>query len=352
MGGNGLTKKSGQVGASQRLVAKAAGVSVRTVSNVVNGFEYVSEETRARVQQALNELDYRPNLAARSLRTGRSEIITLGVPLVDAPYFAEIAREVVIAAARHNYTVLIEQTDSLPQREKRLFSGTTSRWIDGLILSPVGLTEPELRDLHPEIPLVLLGEQISGRIADHVAIDNVAAARVATTHLIELGRRRIATIGCHEHGHSGARLRFLGYRDALADGGIALDPSLVRGRLGDALTRVGGAEYMGQLLDNMPAPDAVFCYNDLMALGAIRVLLSRGVRVPEDVAVVGIDDIEDGRFNTPSLTTVSPDKARIATLAIDMLVSRIRGNRSRPPRDIEVGFEFLIRESSVGRSHA
>lgn len=329
-------------------VAKLAGVSVRTVSNVVNGYQHVAEATRAHVQRALDELDYRPNLAARSLRTGRSGIVTLAVPLVDAPYFGELAREIVRAAERHSYTVLIEQTDSSSQHEKGLFTGAASHLIDGLILSPVGMSAEELRDLHAEIPLVLLGEQISGRLADHVAIDNVAAARTATAHLLDQGRRRIAAIGCHPESESaGARLRYHGYEAALADAGIAVTPQLVMRMPGIDLNRRGGAEAMARLLIRDPIPDAVFCYNDLTALGASRSLLERGYRVPDDVAVVAIDDIEDGRYSTPSLTTISPNKSQIADLALDLLVERITGNRSQEPREIEADFTLIVRESSV-----
>jgi len=330
-------------------VAKAAGVSARTVTNVVNGFEYVADGTRAKVQRAIEELGYRPNLAAKRLRTGRSEVITLAVPLVEAPYFAEVAREIFQAAARHSYTVLIEQTDSLAQRERHLFTGATSQFIDGLILSPVGLTEEELRELHPELPLVLLGERITGHIADHVAIDNVAAARVATNHLVEIGRRRIAAIGCHPLSHSGAALRYRGYQAALKEAGIAVRPELVTGKPGEDLTRQGGATSMAQLLANDPLPDAVLCYNDLMALGAIRMILTHGLKVPDDIAVVGMDDIEDGQFSVPSLTTIAPDKAQIASIAVDLLVSRISGDRTKPPQEIEAGFRLVVRESSSGR---
>jgi DNA-binding LacI/PurR family transcriptional regulator len=330
-------------------VARLAGVSVRTVSNVVNGFPHVSEATRARVRQALDELDYRPNLAARSLRTGRSGMIGLAVPVVDHSYFSELARAIVRAGDRHSYTVLIEQTDSVPRRESHFFSGVGSHLIDGLILSPSGLSTDELDKLRGATPLVLLGEQISGRVADHVAIDNIAAARVATAHLLELGRRRIAAIGCGQHSGSAAeRLRYQGYEAALVEAGIAVDADLVIPRevLPD---RRAGASAMERLLESEQPPDAVFCFNDLIALGAIRTLLSRGYRVPDEVAVAGIDDIEDGRFSTPSLTTISPDKTQIADTAFDLLVSRIESGTSEAPREIEADFTLIVRESTVAR---
>jgi LacI family repressor for deo operon, udp, cdd, tsx, nupC, and nupG len=344
-------------------VAKLAGVSVRTVSNVVNDYPYVTEATRSRVQQALDQLDYRPNLAARSLRTGRSEIIALAVPRIDVPYFGELARHIVKAAERHSYTVLIEQTDGLEQREKRLFADGGPHLIDGLILHPLALQPKDLRARVGETPLVLVGEQVYHSPTDHVAIDNVAAARTATAHLLELGRRRIAAIGCRHSPRPAVlelrggqirgpaeHLRFRGYAAALRDAGVAVERRLVVPA--GSLDRQGGVRAMERLLASKKPPDAVLCYNDMLALGAIRTLLDRGYRVPEDVAVVGIDDIEDGRFSTPSLTTIAPDKAQIANLIVDLLLSRIRGGNAEPPRELQADFTLVVRESTVGRPAA
>jgi DNA-binding LacI/PurR family transcriptional regulator len=329
-------------------VAKLAGVSARTVSNVVNDYPYVTETTRARVQRAVDELNYRPNLAARSLRTGRSGILALAVPAIDAPYFGELARHIVKAAERHSYTVLIEQTDGLPQREQALFADGGPHLIDGLILSPVALRPKDLRARVDNTPLVLLGEQLSPGVADHVAIDNVAAARTATAHLLEIGRTRIAAIGCRQTTSSVAEhLRYRGYAAALDDAGAAVERRLVVPA--QSLDRPGGARAMERLLALPEPPDAVLCYNDLMALGAIRTLLDRGRRVPEDVAVVGIDDIQDGRFSTPSLTTIAPDKDQIANLVVELLLSRIKQGNQTPPREMQADYALVIRESSLGR---
>jgi LacI family transcriptional regulator, repressor for deo operon, udp, cdd, tsx, nupC, and nupG len=329
-------------------VAQLAGVSVRTVSNVVNDYPYVTEATRARVRRALDELNYRPNLAARSLRTGRSGILALAVPAIDAPYFGELARHIVKAAERHSYTVLIEHTDGLSQRERGLFADGGSHLIDGLILSPVALRPRDLRARVDNIPLVLLGEPPDLGIADHVAIDNLAAARTATAHLLQIGRRRIAAIGCQQAASSVAEhLRYRGCAAALRDAGVAVERRLVVPA--QSLDRPGGARAMEQLLALNDPPDAVFCSSDLVALGAIRTLLDRGYRVPEDVAVVGIDDIEDGRFSTPSLTTIAPDKAQIANLVVELLLSRVKQGNTKPPRKVQADYALVIRESSVGR---
>ena len=331
-------------------VAARAGVSVKTVSNVANGYLHVKPETRDRVQAAIDELHYRPNLSARSLRQGRSGVIALAVPALDMPYFAELTRAVVEAAAERGWTVLVDQTDGLRERELEVASGLRGHLIDGLILSPVGLEVDELERSKEDTPLVLLGEKIAGGPVDHVAVDNVEAARLATDHLLGLGRRRVAAIGYQARADAAsgvAPLRRRGYERALAAAGVTVDAELTPQVAG--YRRVDGAHAMETLLALPEPPDAVFCFSDLLALGALRVLAERGLRVPEDVALIGFDDIEDGRYSTPSLSTVAPAKDEIARHAVDMLHDRIAGRDAVPARDVRVGFEIVPRESTLGR---
>lgn len=390
--------------ASLRDVADRAGVSVKTVSNVVNHYPHVRASTRDRVQQALAELNYRPNISARNLRRGRSGIVALALPELDIPYFAELARCIIKVAESRSWTVLLDQTDGLPDREAVVLDGIRDQLIDGLIFSPLASGRDELAGRRDDTPMVLLGERFPGcdrpdcdrpecdrpecdrpecdrpecdrrecdgttsacggpdsaaapgmtPIAiDHVAIDNVAAARDATAHLISLGRRRIAAVGVQDDAPAAtARQRLQGYRVALEDADIAADPSL----LGPAgrYHRADGAAAMGTLLDSDAAPDAVFCFSDLLALGALRTILDRGLRVPEDVALMGFDDAEDGRYSTPTLSTIAPDKGRIAELAVDLLAARIDGT-SLPetsggrPRDQRAPYTLIARESTLGR---
>jgi DNA-binding LacI/PurR family transcriptional regulator len=332
-----------------RDVAARAGVSIRTVSNVVNGYAPVSDEMRVRVEAAVAELGYPPNLLARHLKQGRTGLIALVVPELDVPYFAELARAVVTAARRHGYTVVIDQTDGEPDRERELIMRDSSAaMFDGVILSPLALSQADLARRDADGPLVLLGERIAASAYDHVAIDNVAAARTVTEHLFALGRTRVAAIGDqpYETGET-AQLRTRGYRHAHTAGRRPIDPALI------AATRrfhyADGAAAMAQLLDLADGPpDAVFCYNDLLALGAIRTLLTRGIRVPGDVAVAGFDDIEAGRYNTPSLTTISPDKTTIAQLAVDRLISRLDAQASHQPAELWAPHELVVRESTAG----
>ncbi|MQA78990.1 MAG: LacI family DNA-binding transcriptional regulator [Streptosporangiales bacterium] len=334
---------------TQREVADRAGVSVRTVSNVVNEFAYVADETRARVQQALDDLGYRPNLVARSLSQGRSGLLALVLPF-DVPYFTELAAHVVDQAEARGYTVLLDRTEGVAERERELvLRRDRTALFDGLLFSPLGLTEDDLRRRVGNCPVVLLGER-PAEMFDRVAIDDEAAARRATEHLLDLGRRRIAVIGevVHRRRDTAAH-RSAGYRKALRAAGIADDPGLTM--VVERFQREDGLRAMERLLDLDEPPDAVFCFNDLLALGAMRAVLARGLRVPDDVAIAGFDDIEDGRYSTPTLTTVSPDKAEIAVRAVEQLARRMSGDTS-PPDTVSAPWRLAVRESTAGRGHA
>jgi DNA-binding LacI/PurR family transcriptional regulator len=327
-------------------VAARAGVSIKTVSNVVNGYVHVAPGTRARVQDAIDALGYTPNLAARQLRSGRSGAIALALPELQSPYFAEMAGRIVHAAERRSWAVLIDQTDGRADRERALVAGLRRHAIDGLIFSPLALAGEELVS-SDGTPMVLLGERVWHGPADRVAIDNTAGAIAATRHLAALGRRRIAAIGVQDFPSAvTAHQRLAGYHLALSGAGLPADPRLLAGV--DSFHRLDGAAAMERLLDMPEPPDAVFCFNDLLALGALRTLLTRGLRVPEDVALIGFDDIEDGRYGTPTLSTVSPDTARIAELATDLLAERL-DQAGGPPREIKVGHRLVPRESTMGR---
>jgi DNA-binding LacI/PurR family transcriptional regulator len=332
-----------------RDVASAAGVSPKTVSNVVNGTDRVSASTRARVEQVIADLGYRPNIAARNLRRGRTGLLTLALPDLDVPYFAELTRGIVDAAGERGYTVLIDQTNGDPGRESYVVDGIGARMADGVIFSPLSMDAEALSRRTQRTPMVLLGEKVpAGRYdqvgTDHVGIDNVAAAQSAVSHLIGTGRRRVAVIGAEPSRASAtADLRIVGYRRALSAAHRKVDPELLIATR--HFRRRDGAEAARQLLSLRHPPDAVFCCSDLLALGLLRAVHERGVRVPEDMAVVGFDDIEDGSYSIPTLSTVAPDKLGIARAAVHQLLERI-GGATGPGREVTVGHELRIRESS------
>jgi DNA-binding LacI/PurR family transcriptional regulator len=324
-------------------------VSIKTVSNVVHGYTHVTEEMRKRVREALEELQYQPNLPARYLRKSRVGILALAIPDFSNSYFSDIGSAVMKTASNRSYKVLIDHTDGDHVKELLVLNGLRLHLIDGIIFSPVSLELEDLQSQKPEVPLVLIGERFLDAPYDHIAIDNIAAAHAATQHLVQLGRRHIAAIGAYPtlSGETG-RLRLQGYKQALAEANLPFDLHMVIQT--EFYHRIDGFQAVRQLLTLEQLPDAIFCFNDLIALGAIRALHEAGYRVPEDVAIVGFDDIEDGRYATPSLTTIRPNKEKIGVSAVSLLTERIEGAHSSEPQYVEVPFHLIIRESTVGRS--
>ncbi|MFD2839933.1 LacI family DNA-binding transcriptional regulator [Populibacterium corticicola] len=335
---------SGGAPATMRDVAERSGVSIKTVSNVVNGSNKVSSHTRARVQKAISELGYQLNMTARSLRRGRTGMIGLILPELRVPYFAELADSVLKAAEAQNLTLLIEQTGSLGEHEVEVLSSPRRRFTDGVLFSPVALDPRFHPELDVDYPLVLLGERIFDPRYDHVTMANVEASKKATELLAAKGCQHIALLGYHENDiMSSARLRFEGYCQGLKAAGLPFDPRL----LGTAgrWVRSTGLTAMNQVLDSGVPVDGVFAMNDALALGALPALRKRGLRVPEDVAVIGFDDIDDARYSDPPLSSVDPGRDEIAARAVDLLVSKIAG-RAREPEHIVAQFSVVERESS------
>ena len=325
-------------------VASVAGVSIKTVSNVVNDYPFVSEHTRTRVQAVIDELGYRPNFSARRLRNGRSGLVALSLPEL-TPYFAELAEHVVAAAERRGFTVLIDRTGGERQHERLVAGGIRDNLTDGTIASPLSMTAEDVAKLRGNHPIVLLGERLSHVDADHVAIDSVAAARDAVNHLIEGGRRAIAAIGTARRPAGTVALRQRGYEQALRAAGLSRDRALY----GDVelFHREPGYLAMHELLRRRPGLDGVFCFNDLLAFGALRALAEAGRRVPDDVAVVGFDDVQECRYTNPPLTSVSPDKRGIAEQAMELLVQRMHGTAPEQPQEVFPDYQLVVRQSSV-----
>ncbi|TQL68993.1 LacI family transcriptional regulator [Nocardioides albertanoniae] len=334
-----------------RDVAAHAGVSPRTVSNVVNGFAHVSPAMRTKVQASIEALRYRPNLLARSLRQGRTGHILLLVPDLTVAYFAELAHEVVERAGELGTTVMVDETGGDAGRERAMLDDAAeSSWVDGVLLSSLGLGSTDLdgmdlAGMSTRMPVVLLGERTASSSLDHVGIDNVAAAHAATTHLIECGRTRVVALG----GNGGpidatSQLRLDGFNRAMTAAGLP-----VAGR------HVGTPDYSREsaravvtdLMDGPEPPDALFCFSDDLACGALRALYDLGIRVPTDVAVAGFDDAGVSAYLTPGLTSIRQDRTAIARSALEMLYERKSGHEL-PPRDVTVSYELVVRESTNG----
>lgn len=333
--------------ASMRDVAELAGVSQRTVSNVVSDYVHVKPETRRKVRQAIVALRYRPNVAAQKLRSGKTGLLALAIPEIATPYFAELADHIQRAAEERGSTLLIDQTGGLLERELLVLEGYRSNIIDGLILSPLAVTADDLAQRDLDFPTVLLGESIDKGGLLHISVDNVSAARTATEHLLSLGRLHVAAVGAPlvESTVGPAAPRFQGYREALKAAKRLFSPDLVFPTA--RWTREEGYEIGKRIAAAHPDIDAVFCFNDVLALGLMKGLIDSGRRVPEDVAVVGWDDINEASFSTPRLTTISPDKGQIARLAVTGLLDRV-GGRNAGSEELVANHSFIRRESTGG----
>jgi len=267
----------------------------------------------------------------------------LALPDLATAYSAEITHSVVEVAHEQGWSVQLEETGSDPAREYELMSRARSNLIDGLILNPVVLDESAVKVGVSLPPVVLLGE-VSQKLADRVWVDSVAAARDMTLALGRTGRRRIAVLGAAgRRGSAAAVLRTRGYQAGLEELGIAWDDSLIIPC--EKWSPDAAARALSAYLDSNPVPEALFCFTDSMALGALSVLWKRGIKVPDDVAVAGFDDIAHAKYAVPALTTVSFDKRQVASEALRLLTERM-GNREGPQRVVAVDYEIVEREST------
>ncbi|PYI38713.1 LacI family transcriptional regulator [Arthrobacter psychrolactophilus] len=325
-------------------VAARAGVSPKTVSNVVNGLVPVSESTRAKVEAAIAELDYIPNLSARGLRNGRSGVIALALPDLGTPYSAEVAHQIVEVAHEQGWSVQLEETGHDPHRELDLVSKARANLIDGLILNPIALDVSAIRTGGNLPPVVMIGE-VEQHQVDHVGVDNFSAARDMTLALAAGGRRRIAILGTTENRRTAtANIRTMGYRQALDDLGIDHDPHLEIAC--DEWIPGGSARALGNYLRENQLPEAIFCFTDSLAIGALSVLHLEGHRVPQDVLIAGFDDIDHGQFAVPALTTISFDKRALAEEVMRLLRGRM-ADRKREPVQLTLPYQLISRASSA-----
>ncbi len=328
-------------------VALRAGVSVTTVSHVVNDTRHVSAKGRERVELAIRELGYVPNAMARSLKSNTTSTLGMLIPNSSNPYFAEIVRIVEDRCFGAGYTLVLCNTDDEPHRQSVYLQVLAERRIDGLIVVSTGDDDSlvtQLRGLC--MPTVLVDREIADPVCDLVETAHMQGGLLAVRHLLSLGHKRIACIG-GPVGVMPSEQRIEGWRMALAEAGATpdianADSLLWRG----GFTSQGGYEAMHAILRTEQAPSAVFVCNDLMAIGALRAAHESGVRVPDDLSIVGFDDIELSAYTSPALTTVAQPKERIGALAVDMLLERVGGKR-RDARKVVLQPELRVRASTA-----
>ena len=325
-----------------RQVAERAGVSPTTVSHVINQTRFVSAETQRRVQEAMAELGYRPNILARSLRRGETHIIGLILPDSSNPFFAEIGRKIEEAAFQENYNVILCNTEGDIEKERRYVDVLGKKQVDGIIFVGTGDQADSLQNLfEQDIPVVLVDRDLPNLEVDAVLTDNLQGGQLATSLLIQLSHQRIGCITGPSHINPSAQ-RVTGYRAALEAAGRPVDENLIK--RGDFHPQSGfsNALCLMQLPD---PPTALFVCNDLMAIGALSAAVEVGFKVPEDLSVVGFDDIELACYTIPPLTTIAQPKNMIGQRAVDLLISRI-ADKSSPVERVMLPTELIVRQSS------
>ncbi len=325
-------------------VAAHAGVSMKTVSNVVGGYARVSEKLRARVEQSIDELGYRPNVLGRRLATGRTGLVALAFADVGMPYFAELARQSSRSAQDFGYRLLLEETDGTLEGEREVVASSEAGLVDGFLFQPSVMSSAEVARHRGDLPIVLLGEAAAPLTMDRVMIDNEAAAMDATNHLLALGRRRIGFVGHEMQGLSNtSRLRISGYQQALENAGLEPRPELLVAT--PAVAASEAARHVGAAIDAGVEFDALVCRDDLAAIGALRAAQERGLRVPHDIAITGWDDIAMSAVTYPSITTIAPDMEFLVRRALELLVERIEGYDGMG-RHVIAPHRLVVRESA------
>ena len=323
-------------------IARGANVSHSTVSRALRNSPLVNQQTAEKIQRIARETGYRPSAAARSLVTRHSETIGVVVTNIADPFVAEVVSGIEDAADEHGFSVFLANSNAEPEREVRVVHSFEERRVDGIIVtaSRVGALYVPLLS-HMRVPIVLLNNQHPSQFAHSVMIANVQAGLDATRHLIELGHRRIAYLG-DRHGHQSDTERFAGYRQAVEEAGLPLEPLIVTH--GDGKPEAARTA-MAYLLALPQPPTAVFCYNDLSALGAIRQIRDSGLHVPADLSVVGFDDLYISQYMDPPLTTVRQPMRQMGRMAMETLLQIFAGVESG--HDIRVPGELIVRASGA-----
>ncbi|HIZ36730.1 MAG TPA: LacI family transcriptional regulator [Candidatus Ruania gallistercoris] len=331
-------------------VAREAGVSAMTVSNVINGRPGVGAETRMRVLATVSRLGYQVNLAARHLRSGQTGAVALIVPDIDRPYYGQLAARIGRTLERHGRHLVIERTGGDAERELESIAFGRLQMYDGVIISPLHLETEDLSQLRFDKPVVFIGERPVPSTFDHVMMDNIGGAQRAVEYLLSTGSTRVAIIG-GRHDHSVAdmpSLRTRGYRQAHEDTQVPVDERLVVQI--ESFDPRSGYEAVNQLYESGAEFDGLFVLTDAAATGVLRALADRGITVPDDVQVIGFDNGREADFLVPRLSSVEPGNDWMADRALQLLEQRMatQGDESEAPAPATsvVTAELVLREST------
>ncbi len=323
-------------------VAKAAGVSVATVSRVLNKSDSVSENTRVTVLAAIKELNYRPNLLGRHLRRTETRLVLALLPSIANPFYSRIVKGMEDVAHKNGYNVMLCNTDSEVGRERIYLEMLKNRLADGVIFMAPEIGSEELTEIGRDFPVVQCCEYKEGAQVPLTSIDNFAAAQKVARHLISLGHKKIGMISCHNNFLSTIR-REQGFRRALEEAGLTLEESYIA--YGDYSFKSGHRAALS-LMVLAEKPTAIFAISDVMAVGVLRAAKEKGFRVPQDLAVVGFDNISFAHMCDPMLTTISQPKYDLGCAAMNLLIRKINGELKEPV-EIVLENELIIRESTI-----
>ena len=327
-------------------IARDLGVSVVTVSKVLRNHSDIGAATRKRVLQRIKELNYQPNPAARTLVTGRTNLIGLIVPDLVHPFFAEVAKGISSRLRSHEYSLIIASSEDDASLERSEIEQMLARRVDALILASTQSNSETVRRIQEQkIPYVLLDRKLAGVSANFVGIDDVMAGTLATTHLMEIGCKTIAHIGGSDV--STAVDRQAGYSVTLARHGISLPPEyVVKYGRGDDSGDKAGYGGMKRLLQLNPRPDGVFCLNDPVAMGAMRAIVEEGLRIPQDVAIVGCGNVHYDDLLTVPLSSIDQDSHSLGASAAKLAMNIIKRKGESPPKSLIIPAKLVVRASS------
>lgn len=324
-----------------KMVAEKAKVSVNTASRAINNKPDISKETKKRILQIAKELGYIRNAAAVALRTKKTG--TIGVVIADNrnPFYAEVLNGIEEAAREKNYHIILANTQRDYRKEEEAINLLLAKRVDGLLITPVQDRDDDIKNLiDTNIPFVIVGRDFKNIEVDAVYNDEVKGGFLATEYLIKKGHKRVALINGFLH-KSPAKGRLEGYKKVLKKYGIPFDDALVT--IGDIDVK-DGYERTKQLLEKNLDFTAIFAYNDMMAFGAMQAVKEKGLRIPEDIGLVGYDDILFSSLISPSLSTIRLKKQELGAESVRLLLSRINGNRKKIKK-VMLGVELQIRES-------
>jgi LacI family transcriptional regulator len=327
-------------------IARDLGVSVITISKVLRNLPDVGDETRERVLARVRELDYHPNLTARSLVTGRTYLVGLVVPDLLHPFFAEIAKSLSEVLRRSGYYLIVSSSEEDPDIEEQEINQLLARRLDTLIIASCRSTvDLFFRIEKQKTPYILVDRILPGLSANFIGVDDEAVGMIATRHLIDIGCKRIAHIRGPET--STAIRRLEGYKQALGQARMkVLDGYIITERKGDVETKQRGAEAMRQLLELKPRPDGVFCFNDPLAMGAINYALDQGIGIPQDIAIVGCGNLHyDDSLRVP-LSSIDQHSRKIGEEAARITLGILNSKVPPKPESVILQPELIVRRSS------